>query len=45
MYFYGNAPRTAESAFFRCAEDMVVYHKQEAVGFGEVWSGYRTEVF
>ena len=45
MYFYGDAPRTAESSFAKCAEDVVIYHREGATGFGETWNGYRTEVF
>lgn len=45
MYFYGDAPKTSLSTFDRCPEGaIVVYHKEGAKGWGEIWNGYRTEV-
>ena len=46
MYFYGDAPRYAKSAFDMCPEGMVtVYRKKDAKGFGETWAGYKTAEF
>ena len=46
MYFYGDAPRTAPSAFDMCHEGAItIYHKEFVKSWGEVWNGYRTEVF
>lgn len=46
LYFYGDAPKVASSTFdMMHKEEVTVYHKEGAVGFGEEWQGFRTEVF
>lgn len=46
MYFEGDCPRIASSTFDMCPEGAItVYHKEGARGFGEIWNGFRTEVF
>lgn len=45
IYFYGDAPKVATNSFVKCAEDIVIYHREGAKGFDEVWNGYKTKVF
>ena len=45
LYFYGNAPKIAATSFERCSGEMFVYHKANAAGWGDMWNGFRTEVF
>ena len=46
IYFYGNAPRTAQSTFDMCHPNRIrIFHKEGVEGFGETWNGMKTEVF
>ena len=45
LVFLGDAPGlVAGSAFDMCAEDLVVYRRRDAAGFGETWNGYWVEL-